>query len=128
MTQNPMSNRPWDIHDESVQRKVTDMVNKSKPEFIEIVTNGNDEKSHKLKDFLSMICCVQTKTEESSLFLNQSMFLLSQRVNSCNYENYQMSIKLFFIIRVEQFDIWQILMLLFVNLEEAGDMVTRKGV
>jgi len=73
MTKNPMSNRPWDIHDESVQRKVVDMLNKSKPEYLEIRTNGIDDKSKKLNDFLSMICCIQNK--------NGRKFVVSQPVN-----------------------------------------------
>ena len=73
MTKNPMSNRPWDIHDESVQRKVVDMLNKSKPEYLEIRTNGIDNKSKKLNDFLSMICGIQNK--------NGRKFVVSQPVN-----------------------------------------------
>ena len=61
MVRNPMSRRAWNIHDEGVQRKILDMVRKSKPDYIEISTNGNDEKSKELNDFLSEICVTQNK-------------------------------------------------------------------
>ena len=70
MVRNPMSGRTWNIHDENVQRKILDMIQKSKPEYIEITTNGNDEKSKKLNDFCPVYVLLKMRMEGHSLSIN----------------------------------------------------------
>jgi len=65
MRQNPMSKKPWDIHDGAVQMKVLSMIQKSKPAYVEMSTSGNCERSEKLNNFLSEICFTQIKNERT---------------------------------------------------------------
>jgi len=59
MHKNPMSKKTWDINEECVQKKVLDMIRRSKPEYIEMKTEEDGENAKKLNDFLSAMCVIQ---------------------------------------------------------------------
>jgi hypothetical protein len=65
MNENPMSKKPWDINDECVQKKILQMISKSKPEYVEIRTEGEGDDVKRLNNFISDICMIQNKNERT---------------------------------------------------------------